>query len=98
MAYQEKSKLPFEHLFNISCGGPNVNKAIWSRVNATLKEMGHQGLIPFCSCSLHLVHNAFKKRIKALEGYRASELAYDLRNWFKDKPSKIEDFKKHVNV
>ena len=74
MAYQEKRKLPFERLYN---------KAIWSGLNATLKEMGHQGLISFCSSSLHIVHNAFKKYIEALEGKRASELAFDLRNWFK---------------
>ena len=42
-----KSKLLFECLFNISCDGLNINKAIWSRLNAALKEMGHQGLMFF---------------------------------------------------
>ena len=83
VAYQKKSKLPFEHLFNIFCDGPNINKAVWSRLNGVLKEMGHQGLISFCSCSIHTLYNAFKKCIEALEGGRASELAYDLHIWFK---------------
>ena len=41
MADQEKGKLLLERLFNISCDGPKMNKAISSGFNATLKEMGH---------------------------------------------------------
>ena len=88
MAYQKKKKLLFERPFNISCDGPNISKLMWSRLNGTLKEMRHQGGIPFCTCSLQTLHNAFKKCIEAREGGRASELAYDLHNWFKDKPCK----------
>ena len=45
MAYEEKSKLPFERLFSISCYGPTISTAIWNRLNATLAKMSHQGLI-----------------------------------------------------
>ena len=38
MVYQEKSKLSFESLFNISFDGSNINEVMWSRLNATFVE------------------------------------------------------------
>ena len=54
MAYQENGKVPCEHPFDLSYDGPNISKAVWSGLNATLNEMGHQGLIRFFSCSLYI--------------------------------------------
>ena len=61
ISYQEKSKILFERLFYISCDGPNINKTIWKILNDSLKKIGHGGLIPFSSCSLHVVHNVFEE-------------------------------------
>ena len=37
------------------------------------------------------MHNTFNKCTDSLEGGRASQLAYDLHTWFKDRPCK-KDF------
>ena len=93
MAYQEKSKLLFERLFNICCDGSKISKIIRNRLNATLKEMGHQGLISFCSCSLHIVHNVFKKCIEALEGGRAWKLHITFSIGLKRNHAKFQKFR-----
>ena len=80
----QQKKIPF----NISCDDPNINKAIWKILNNLLKEIVHEGLIPFSSYSLHTVHNAFQKCINNLEGGRVSQLALDLHSWFKDRSCK----------
>ena len=58
---QETEQLPWRNLFNISTDGPNINRAIWRFFNDDLKEQGFNGLLPFLPCSLHIIHNGFRK-------------------------------------
>lgn len=54
-------------LFNISSDGPNFYKVIWNLMNENLQIKGYHGLLPFISCTLHVVHNSFNKGIQTLE-------------------------------
>ena len=54
--------------------------------------MGHNGLLSFISCTIHVVHNAFHKGIVGLH-QDVEGLAHDLHAWFKHSPSKEEDFR-----
>ena len=53
--------LPLKHLLSISCDGPNVNKAIKSKLNAKLQDNFKQKLVNRGSCQLHVVHNYFRR-------------------------------------
>ena len=57
--------LPWDALANLSSDGPNINRKIWQLLDTKLKEMGHNGLLPFISCTIHVVHNAFHKGIRS---------------------------------
>ena len=50
-------------LSNISANGPNINKTIWRNLNEELQARNHKGLIEFINCTLHSVHNAFRKGV-----------------------------------
>nr|XP_047145416.1 uncharacterized protein LOC124818488 [Hydra vulgaris] len=86
--HNERFYLPRDRLFNISADGPNINKAIWRLLNADLHSNGFNGLLPFVSCTLHTVHNAFRKAIDVV-GEDAEQLAFDLHTWFTNAPCKI---------
>jgi len=88
---QETKQLPWRKLFNISTDGPNINKAIWRILNDDLKEQGLNGLLPFLPCTLHLIHNGFKKMLDVL-GEDVTTMVFDLHAWFKNHPCKQEDF------
>ena len=66
LRYNEKYNLPWGCLFNISTDGPNINKSIWKLLNEELCCNHFNGLLPFISCTLHTVHNAFRKAIMVL--------------------------------
>ena len=56
-------------------------------------SQNHPGLLPFLSCNMHVVHNAFKAGL-TVYGSEAEEMAFDLHQWFKSSPCKREDFLK----
>ena len=82
LRHNEKYNLPWGRLFNISTDGPNINKSIWKLLNEELCSNYFNGLLPFISCTLHTVNNAFRKAIMVL-GEDAEQLAFDLHAWFK---------------
>ena len=82
LQHNEKNNLPWGCLFNISTDGPNINKSIWKLLNEEFCSNGFNGLLPFISCTLHTVHNAFRKAIMVL-GEDAKQLVFDLHAWFK---------------
>ena len=88
---QESEQLPWRKLFNISTDGSNINKAIWRLLNDDLREQGYNGLVPFLPCTLHIIHNGFKKILDVL-GEEVTTLVLDLHAWFKNHPCKQEDF------
>ena len=89
---KQKYPLPWDALANLSSDGPNINPKIWQLLDTKLKEMGHNGLLSFISCTIHVVHNAFHKGIVALH-QDVEGLAHDLHAWFKHSPCKEEDFR-----
>ena len=58
---KQKYPLPWDALADLSSDGPNINHKQWRLLDTKLKEMGHNGLLPFISCTIHVVHNAFHK-------------------------------------
>ncbi|XP_065683985.1 uncharacterized protein LOC105849661 [Hydra vulgaris] len=93
LRHNKRFYLPWHRLFNISADGPNIKSAIWRLLNADLHSNDFNGMLPFVSCTLHKVHNAFRKAINVV-GEDAEQLAFVLHTWFKNAPCKIEDFKK----
>ena len=82
--FRTKNDLLWARLFNISADGPNVNEAIWINLNEELQARSHKGLIEFISCTLHTVHNAFRKGVASHAcGEVVEGLAFDLHAWFK---------------
>ena len=88
---QETEQLPWRKLFNISMDGPNINRAIWRLFNDDLREQGFSGLLPLLPCTLHIIHNGFRKIFDVL-GEDVTALVFDLHAWFKNHPCKKEDF------
>ena len=71
-----------------------LTERFWRELHEALKKRGYQGLLEFINCTLHVVHNGFRKGITANSfGEMAEQLAFDLHSWFKKSPCKIEDFK-----
>ena len=89
--FDEEFKFPADHLFNLSSGGPNINKTIWTRMNEAFEEKKMGPLIAFIPCNLHVVLNSLWEGLN-LYGTQAEELAFDLHYWFKRSPCKHEDF------
>ena len=54
--------------------GPNVSKTIWRLINDHKKSIGLQGLTPFVPCTLHVVHNSFRKGLNSY-GENTEQLA-----------------------
>ena len=76
--------LPWGRLFNISADRRNINKAIWRKFQELLQERNYKGLLDFISCTLHTMHNAFRKGISSLQfGEVVEQLAFDLHAWLK---------------
>lgn len=71
--------LPWNQQFIISVDGPNINKCICRAFHKALQEKANDGLIELIACTLHVVHNAFRKFVTSLEfGDMVDQLAYDL--------------------
>ena len=76
--------LPWARLFNISADRPNINTAIWRSLNEELQARNHKGLIEFINCTLHTVHNVFRKSVASHGcGEVVEQYAFDLHAWFK---------------
>ena len=55
--------LPINKLIVLSSDGPNVNAAVTNLVNKELTDSHLPVMVDIGSCSLHIVHNAFAKRL-----------------------------------
>ena len=85
--------LPLKHLLPISCDGPNVNKAIKSKLNAKLQDNFKLKLVDTGSCQLHVVHNAFRRGVQTF-GEEVENLSIDLFYFFKLSPSRRENLQR----
>ena len=80
----DEHDIDWRKLFFLSSDGPNINKAVYRNLNDNLKERGFEGLAPLIVCSLHTMHNAFRKGSNVGGfGEMAEQLAFDLHAWFK---------------
>lgn len=84
-------ELPIQQLIALGSDGPNVNKTIWKNIDDHKKALGFAGLTPFVPCTLHVVHNSFRKGLNAY-GEDAEQLSVDLFQWFKSHISQREDY------
>lgn len=84
-------ELPIQQLVALGSDGPNVNKTIWKNIDQHKKSLGFAGLTPFVPCTLHVVHNSFRKGLSAY-GEDAEQLSVDLFQWFKTHISQREDY------
>ena len=91
-------KLPLHHLLSISCDGPNVNKSIKRQLESAAVEGGAKGLVDIGFCTIHVVHNAFRKALDNF-GEAAENLCLDLFYFFKLSSASREDYKEEqVNL
>ena len=85
------STLGYSDMIQISMDGPNVNWALYHKVEQTLADKYDRKLLDIGSCGLHIVHNAFKHGADSTEW----EIGYILQSLyilFKDVPARREDF------
>lgn len=90
--YIKEKGLPLNRFMSLESDGPNVNKAIESKINTKLVESGHSSTVHIGTCNLHIIHNAFGKGIEEY-GSECEELVIDVFFWFKDYSGRKEDFK-----
>ena len=75
---------------SLSTDSPNINKALYKRLDEKVKE-GHLGLLPFDPCVLHKTRGSFHKGILQ---YRqdVEHLSFELSSWFEIASFKRQDF------
>ena len=72
-------------------GWPNVNWSFYSKVETSLRKYLGYALINLGSCGLHLVHNAFQKRVEATD-WQVNSLLKALHQLLKDTPARRDDY------
>lgn len=73
----EEAKLKLCGLLMLGSDGPNVNKAVWRKVDKQMTVAYEFGLIGIDTCVLHTFHNSFSKGIQEF-GSRAAALNNDI--------------------
>ena len=87
----ESSNISAQKMARLSTDGPNINKALHTRLDEKMKEEGHPGLLPFNPCVLHKTHGGFHKGILQY-GQDVEHLSFELHSWFKIAPCKRKDY------
>lgn len=87
----DNADLPQAKLLMLGSDGPKVNQKVFLLMNEDVKAVRGKGLVNLGFCNIHMVHNAFQKGLEEL-GSDASELIISLYSFFKDWPSRWEDF------
>lgn len=96
----DKLNLSRQKFVMLGSDGPNVNKKVWRLINEDIKLANinkkcniNKGLANIGVCSIHTIHNAFLKGLEKL-GHNCSDLIIAVKNFFKDRPSRWEDYQK----
>ena len=79
-------------LLHIGMDGPNVNKSFQRKLSKQLEDESNTSFLDYGSCSLHIVHNAFRKGIAALS-FNIEQLILDLHYFFKLSSARRMDYK-----
>ena len=61
-----KDGIPVDRICTLVRDGPNVNKAIFRKMNELILQdfSDYPGLVDIGSCSIHMIHNAFGKGLE----------------------------------
>ena len=88
-----KDDLPTTKLCTLVRDGPNVNKAIFRKLEGAIKEdnPNFKGFIDLGSCVLHNFHNAFGKALEEY-GKDIEQLCVDIHSLFKYSAARREDY------
>ena len=93
----ESSNISAQKMARLSTDGPNINKALHTRLDEKMKEEGHPGLLPFNPCVLHKTHGGFHKGILQY-GQDVEHLSFELHSWFKIAPCKRKDYASRCRI
>ena len=87
--------IPVDKMATLIQDGPNVNKAIFRKMNELITQdhPDFMGLIDLGSCSIHIIHNAFGKGLEQY-GKGIDQLCIDLYSLFKYSAARWEDLRK----
>lgn len=91
----QEDKLPVSQLTTaLGMDGPNINKAIMSKLGNLIKTKApeHPGLTDIGSCNMHIVHNSFGKGIDEY-GTVVEHLCLNLYYLFKHSAARREEYK-----
>lgn len=86
-------KLPVSNILSLAADGPNVNKAIKTKLDLAVINAGGKGLVDIGFCNLHVVHNSFRKGLDKY-GAKAEDLCIDVFYFFKRSSAQREDYQK----
>jgi len=84
--------LSLAKMIHFSTDGPNVNKSLKNKLGVAIKELRGQAAVAIGSCTLHIVHNALKTGLSAVQHWAVEEFVLDIFAWFKNFPSRCEDY------
>ena len=86
-----ESSIGLKNIVQLSMDGPNVNWAIFKKVQDKIRTSFNNTLIDIGSCGLHSIHNSFRSAIDSTEWGVPQTLAA-LHRLFKDAPARREDY------
>lgn len=86
-----KETIDFRHLIHLSMDGPNVNWAMFNKLQMQLKTDYNNNLFNIGSCGLHQLHNALRKGMDTT-GWDLPHVLTSAYYLFKHMPARREDF------
>ena len=94
-SFEEKvvNSIGLNNIVQLSMDGPNVNWAIFKKMQEKISMNFQHQLIDIGSCGLHTLHNSFKAAIDATH-WGVSQILSALHTLFKDTPARREDYEK----
>ena len=78
--------LDLANFLQLSMDGPNTNWNVLNLVNSLLVENGHKSLMEIGSCSLHIVHGAFRTGATKT-GWELNKVLKAMYNIFNESPA-----------
>lgn len=87
----EHASLSSKNLIMLGSDGPNVNKKVMQLINDKMIVERKKPLIDIGTCNIHILHNAYQYALREL-GDNGSELILAVFHFFKDWPSRWEDY------
>ena len=86
-----KMKTTPQLLLHIGMDGPNVNQAFQGRLRQELVDKHQTSIIDVGTCTLHKVHNAFRKGIEEMD-FDIDVFVTDVSAFFKQSAARREDY------